>query len=64
MHDRNGKLLNKGDRVLIEAEIAECYATADYCNVQLSIGKDKDHGPHNVHGTVTLNSKQVELIEN
>lgn len=64
MHDKNGKPLKKGDRVTIEAEITETYATDEFCNVQLKVGeKDQEHGPHNVTATVTVNAKQTVLIE-
>ncbi len=63
MHDKNGKPLKKGDKVTIEAEILETYATDTFCNVQLGIGRDNENSEFNVHGTVTLNSKQVELKE-
>lgn len=63
MHDKNGKPIKKGDKVLVEAVIAETHATEDFCNVQLAIGRDKPNAADNIHGTVTLNSRQVELIE-
>lgn len=64
MHDKNGKPLKKGDRVTIEAEIKETYATDEYCNVQLAVGeKGQEHGPHNVTAFVTVNAKQTTLIE-
>lgn len=64
MHDKNGKPLKKGDRVRIEAEITETYATDEFCNVQLLVTeKDQGHGPHNVQAFVTVNAKQTELID-
>ncbi len=64
MHDKNGKPLKKGDRVTVEAEIIETYATDEFCNVQLRIGeKDQEHGPFNVQATATVNAKQTVLIE-
>lgn len=30
MHDKNGKPIKKGDKVLIEAEIAETYARGEF----------------------------------
>ena len=63
MHDKNGKPVKKGDRVIVEAVIGDTYATPDFCNVQLHIGHEQEHSAHNVHGTLTINSKQVELIE-
>ncbi len=64
MHDKNGKPVKEGDKVLIEAVIEKTFATEDFCNVQLAIGKDKgENRADNVHATVILNSRQVELIE-
>ena len=59
MHDKNGKPIKKGDKVTVEAVIAETYATEDFCNVQLWIGRDAEHSAQNVHGTLTINSKQI-----
>lgn len=61
MHDKNGNLIKKGDKVLIEAIVTQTIATDEFCNVSLGIGFDAEHGPHNIHCTVTLNAKQVEL---
>ncbi len=63
MHDKNGNPIKKGDKVIVEAVVLETYATDTFCNVQLGIGRDAEHGEYNVQGTLTLNAKQVELIE-
>jgi len=63
MHDKNGKPIKTGDKVRIEAVIEETYATDEFCNVKLGIGKDQEHGAFNIQSTVTLNAKQVELVE-
>ena len=63
MHDRNGTPLKKGDKVLLEATIGEVYTVEDYCNVNLQIGYDQPHGPANVQSSVTLNARQVLLLE-
>lgn len=63
MHDKNGKPLKVGDKVLVEAVISTATPSEDYCNVTLSIGADKPHGPNNITGTLVLNSRQVELVE-
>lgn len=63
MHDKNGKPLKEGDKVLIEADITTCHATEEFCNITLAIGKDLPHGAFNIQTTVTLNAKQVELLE-
>lgn len=62
-HDKNGKLLEVGNKVSIEAEITNITTNDDYCNVTLGIGKNEPHGAFNIQSTVTLNAKQVELIE-
>lgn len=64
MHDKNGKPLKKGDKVMIEGVVEETYATPDFCNIRIGFAKDKPNAADNVHGSVTLNSRQVELIEN
>ena len=63
MHDRNGTPIQKGDVVMVEALVAETYACEEYCNAQLKIGFEKDHGPDNVTATVTVNTKQVLLLK-
>lgn len=63
MHDRNGTPLKVGDVVLIEAKVSSTYAAPDYCNVTLSIGFDKPHGPDNVTSNVTLNARQTLLLQ-
>lgn len=63
MHDKNGKPIKVGDKVIIEGEIASTTASEEYCNVTVKIGGDAEHGPFNVTGSVSLNAKQVELIE-
>ena len=56
-HDKNGKLLNVGDRVTVEFEVTEIHMAEDYCNTTLRI--PGEHGPHNVTTTVVLNAKQT-----
>jgi hypothetical protein len=64
MHDKNGKPLKKGDRVMVEAEILETSAGIEFCNVQIKITeKDQEHGPHNVTSNIWVNAKQTVLIE-
>lgn len=65
MHDRNGKLVKVGDRVQLQGEITQTSdGTEEYCNVTVKITeKDQEHGPFNVQGTVLVNAKQTELIE-
>lgn len=63
MHDKNGKPIKTGDRVMIEAVITETHASETFCNVTLGIGRDRPHGEYNIQSTVTLNAKQVVLVE-
>ena len=35
MHDKKGRLLAKGDIVMLPAVITELHATEDYCNVAI-----------------------------
>ena len=64
MHDRNGNPVKVGDRVQIQGEITSTSAGEEYCNVTVKITeKDQEHGPFNVQGTVVVNAKQTELIE-
>lgn len=62
-HDRNGQLLQAGDKVMIPATVKEIYSGEEFCNVSLGIGSEDAHGPHNVQSSVTLNAKQVEKVE-
>lgn len=59
MHDKNGNPLKKGDKVLIEAVITETYATDEFCNIQCQTGYGAENSAYNVHGFVTINSRQV-----
>lgn len=63
MHDRNGTPLQKGDIVLVVARVRETWTSEDYCNLGLDIGFEKDHGPDNVTGSLTLNARQVLLYK-
>lgn len=40
MHDRTGKPLQKGDKVIIRAVVTELHATEHYCNVSV----ETEHG--------------------
>ncbi len=59
-HDKNGVLLNVGDRVSVVFTVKEIHMADDYCNTTLVI--PGEHGPHNVTGTLVLNAKQTEKI--
>ena len=62
MHDRNGTLLTVGDVVLVEATVVRAFVDKEYCNLSLSIGGDRPHGPHNVWITATINARQTMLF--
>lgn len=34
-HDKNGSLIQKGDRVLIECEVQEVSESLEYCNIKV-----------------------------
>lgn len=63
MHDKNGTPIKTGNKVIVEGIIGETYATTDFCNVQILIGYDRPHAADNVQSVLTLNSRQVELLE-
>ncbi|HRJ90073.1 MAG TPA: hypothetical protein PLX39_15455 [Pyrinomonadaceae bacterium] len=62
MHDKYGTPINVGDKVAIEAVVVVAQPVTEYCNLTLEIGTDLPQGPHNVRGTLTINSKQVERV--
>lgn len=63
MHDRNGSPIKVGDVVYIEAKVIETYATEDYCNAQVRVGFEKEHGPDNVVSSLTVNTRQLLLLK-
>lgn len=62
MHDRNGQLLAKGDKVIVEAVITDLSATEDYCNVTLETvyGRRPDGAKEHIHA---INTGVVEKVE-
>lgn len=56
-HDRDGKLLEIGDTVTIEATVKEIYNYETHCNVQVET-KEIFYGA-DYHSLITLNTKQV-----
>lgn len=57
-HDTFGNKLEKGDRVLIEAEVVEVFPTETGCNVQFKIISHQSRDEY--HPTFTCNSKLVQ----
>lgn len=60
-HDKTGRLVRKGDIVLVEMEVYNVDSSPDFCNCTLKI--QGEHGPHNITGSLTLNTKQVVVID-
>lgn len=60
-HDKNGTLLQVGDRVTVQFEVKELHMAEDYCNCTLKI--PGEHGPHNVTSTLVVNAKQTTLVK-
>lgn len=56
-HDRDGQLLNVGDRVLVPCTIKEIQQTEEYCNVTLETAQPMP--PTNRRSCLVLNARQV-----
>lgn len=56
-HDKNGVLLQVGDRVIIPAVVKSITMSEEFCNVTLETAEPMF--PSDRHDTVTLNAKQV-----
>jgi hypothetical protein len=57
MHDRDGKPLNIGDKVIVEFTIQETSATSEYCNVRcLTV---EPMYPRETGDVMWFNAKQV-----
>jgi hypothetical protein len=62
MHDRHGKPLAVGDKVVIEGTVTSCYDSTpdnEYCNVTITTDVPMAGNPYNV----TLNAKQTTKVE-
>lgn len=57
-HDRNGKLLEAGDSVKIDAVVKSVMTGEEYCNVTVETVEPMYPGDYKT--TITLNAKQVE----
>jgi hypothetical protein len=60
-HDKNGAVLQVGDRVTVLCEVKELHLTEDFCNVSLRTVEPMFPGDR--HDTLTLNAKQTVKIE-
>jgi len=56
-HDRDGKLLNVGDTVLVPCIVKEIHSTEEYCNINLETCQPMYPGTY--RSSVVLNAKQV-----
>jgi hypothetical protein len=60
-HDRKGKPLEPGDRVLIPAVVKSVQASEEYCNVTMVT--EEPMPPYTEGSMLTLNTRQVEKVE-
>lgn len=62
-HDVNNQEIKVGDHVLVECVVTNVYATDnnEYCNVNLATVHPMP--PYTVPNNLTLNTRQVELVE-
>lgn len=58
-HDRNGRELKAGDRVLVPCVVREVYSGEEFCNVTLDTVEPMFPGEHRT--ALTLNARQVLL---
>ena len=56
-HDRDGKLLEVGDKVTVEFEVTEVHPNEEYCNVTLLTVEPMF--PEDRRDSYTMNTKQV-----
>lgn len=63
MHDRNGKPINVGDKVVLSGKVTKCNTGGDgsFCTVEVRLDGDWD-GKGNT-GTNWFSAKQVEVTE-
>jgi hypothetical protein len=57
-HDKNGNILQPGDRVIVRAVVNRVDAGDEYCNVTLETEEPMYPGDH--RSALTLNTRQVE----
>lgn len=56
-HDRNGELLQKGDKVLIPCVVTDVSESEDYCNI--TVETEEPCHPGDSKSSYTLNARQV-----
>jgi len=62
-HDKNGKLVENGARVRVDFIVTNVYQTEGdgYCNASLETVEPMFPGQHKT--SLTVNTKQVEVVE-
>lgn len=60
-HDKNGKLLSVGDKVIITGKIKEIHNTEEYCNCSVAVDPMPPYTDPYILSA--LNTKQVEKVE-
>lgn len=59
-HDKNGKKLEAGDKVVIHATVKSVSAGEEYCNATI---ETDPMPPYTDPFSITLNTKQLEKLE-
>lgn len=59
-HDRNGRVVVEGDIVNIPCRVKSVQAGIEYCNVTVETLDPMP--PYSVPNTITLNTRQVEIV--
>lgn len=60
-HDKNGRVLTEGDLVNVPARVKRIHEGDEYCNVEIETVEPMY--PGDSKSNLTLNTKQVELVE-
>ncbi len=60
-HDRDGRILEVGDLVIVYCKITSIQPTDEYCN--LTLETEEPMYPADNKSTIVLNSKQVEVLD-
>jgi hypothetical protein len=61
-HDKNGQLVQEGDRVNVPCIVDSVQPGTDYCNVTLHTVEPMP--PYTGPNTITLNTRQIEKLAN
>ena len=61
-HDRDGKLLQVGDKVVIPGTVLEIHASEEYCNARVEF--DESMPPYTHKDSISsINTKQLVKVE-